>query len=129
MLYTLLHPIFLEPIVAPGLGRVIRKSAGEIEISWDTVVKEEEPVTGYIVRYRPVVSNQRRRRNTEDLATLIETNQTSHVVTGLNPGISYAISVAAKNRAGIGPYSEDIVVGSKHVQTSCTNVNCSSFLL
>ncbi len=115
--------------MAPGLGRVIRKSAGEIEISWDTVVKEEEPVTGYIVRYRPVVSNQRRRRNTEDLATLIETNQTSHVVTGLNPGISYAISVAAKNRAGIGPYSEDIVVGSKHVQTSCTNVNCSSFLL
>ncbi len=109
---------------------MIRKSAGEIEISWDTVVKEEEPITGYIIRYRPVVSNQRRRRNnTEDLATLIETNQTSYVVTGLNPGISYAISVAAKNRAGIGPYSEDIVVEIKHVQTSCTNVNCSSFLL
>lgn len=95
--------------VAPKLGEVARISAEEIQVSWMAIEDEEDlGITSYVVKYRPEVSIQK--RNTEDLAVRIETDQTNIVLSGLDPRVSYRISVAAKNRAGTGVFSEEVIM-------------------
>ena len=100
------------PKVAPKLGTVTRVSAQEVQVSWSPVAGDDKLVTtGYVVKHRPIVTIQK--RNTEDLAVLVETNQTSHVISQLDPRVSYGVSVAAKNRAGRGVYSDEVVTECK----------------
>ena len=73
-------------------------------------------VTAYLVRYRitedaEVESSDRRvRRNANNLSTVIETTDTSVVISDLDPRIVYAVSVAARTDAGVGNYSHETIV-------------------
>ena len=73
-------------------------------------------VTAYLVRYRitedvDVESSDRRvRRNADNLSTVIETTDTSVVISDLDPRIVYAVSVAARTDAGVGNYSHETIV-------------------
>ena len=117
MLPVKLYCLFMSspvPLVAPTLGNVIRISAHEIQVTWTKISEDGEAgieVTGYLVKYHPIPTIQK--RNTEDLSIEIATNQTSLVITKLDPRISYGVSVAARNRAGHGLYSDEFVVERK----------------
>ncbi len=93
--------------MAPAVGEITRVSATEIQISWNTT---EGVVDTYFVRYRQV-QGIRRKRNAEDTAVVVETNETDYRILGLDPGTAYAVSVAAGNRAGRGNYSMEVTVG------------------
>ena len=47
------------------------------------------------------------------LSFSLYTNEMEVVIRDLDPGLSYAVSVAANNAAGRGSYSDDITVGCK----------------
>ena len=74
-------------------------------------------VSSYLVRLRIVpeeeASRGRVRRNSDDLARVVETNGTSIVVSNLDPRAVYAVSVAARTSAGNGSYSLEMIVGCK----------------
>ena len=75
-------------------------------------------VTAYLVRYRITEDNvdssgRRARRNADNLTTVIETIDTSIVISDLDPRIVYAVSVAARTNAGVGNYSQEIIVACK----------------
>lgn len=110
--HTMATFFYLVPTVAPKLGSITRISAKEIQVSWSPLAGGDEvAITGYVIKHRPVANIQR--RNTEDLAVLIETNETSHVISQLDPRVSYGVSVAAKNAAGRGVFSEEFITDSK----------------
>ena len=96
---------------APQLGSITRRSAQEIEISWSAVVDDDYPITSYVVKYRPITTLQK--RNAEDLAVLIETNETCLIISDLDPRITYGVSVAARNIAGLGNFTEEVVTECK----------------
>ena len=88
-------------------------------------------ITAYLVKYRIVSdavesSNQRVRRNSNDLATVVEANGTSLVIDDLDPRNSYAVSVAVRTRAGVGSYSPETVVGCKSTFNHMLILFCSS---
>ena len=97
------------PTHAPALGEIVRLSATEIQIRWSGGVATEGLT--YLVKYRPVFHSRVQRRNTDNLATIVETNQTDFLLTELDPRFVYAVSVAARNRAGAGNFSEEVTVG------------------
>ena len=110
------------PSVAPVVGEIVRLSATEIRIVWSGLPRGNSSsgsapgpveVDVYFIRYRPLSPTQTgvQKRNADDLAVVVETNQTEFQVTGLEPGLAYAVSVAAGNRAGVGTYSDEITVG------------------
>ena len=94
---------FAAPTSAPVLGEVTRVSATEIQVSWSGDVGPEVEVDSFLIKYRLLGSS----------SFSLETNQTSYLLTGLEPGFAYAISVAARNRAGVGNFSNEITVGCK----------------
>ena len=98
---------------APELGQITRVSATEILVNWNEPSRglEENDFIMYHLRYRPLVRVQR--RNTDDSPTVIQTNKTSHLITGLDPRFPYAVSVAASNSAGLGNFSTEVIVGCK----------------
>ena len=108
----LLHSLSV-PSVAPTLGEVTRVSATKIQVSWGDTAEGEDLVDTYFVRYRPIDGVRRRRRNVEDTTVVVETNQTVYRISGLEPGLAYAVSVAAGNRAGRGSYSMETTAGRK----------------
>lgn len=66
----------------------------------------------YLVKYRPIQASRNiQKRNADDLSVVMETNQTSFVISGLDPRFAYAVSVATRNEGGAGNYSEEVVVG------------------
>jgi hypothetical protein len=73
-------------------------------------------VTAYLVRYRITEGEEaesgdrRARRNANNLSTVIETTDTSLVISDLDPRIVYAVSVAARTDAGVGNYSGETIV-------------------
>ena len=95
------------PTIAPALSQIARVSATEIQISWNAT---GEVVDTYFVKYRPV-EGIRHKRSMEEAAVVVETNQTDYNILGLDPGISYAVSVAAENKAGRGNFSMEVTVG------------------
>lgn len=101
--------------MAPVLGEIIRINAQEIQVTWSKISEDGEgagiEVNGYLVKYRPLITIQK--RNTEELAIVTETNQTSFLISKLDPRRSYGVSVAARNRAGVGVYSDEFVVKRK----------------
>ena len=92
-----------------------RLSATSIEMSWDPISVEESRgiVIAFSVRYRKV--ERVSRRNVDDISTVVETTNTSIIITDLEPDLRYTVSVAAKTSVGIGNYSEEITFGCKQI--------------
>lgn len=94
------------------MGEVIRVSASEIHIQWAPFSDDATEVLTYLVKHRPIRPTQNiQKRNTDDLSVIVETNQTSSVISDLDPRLSYAVSVAVSNEGGAGNFSEEIVIG------------------
>ena len=110
-IFTVIISTFTAPRVAPNVGVNRRLSATSIEISWDplSTVESLGVVTSYSVKYRPV--ERVARRNLDDISTIVETSNTNIILNDLDPRYPYAVSVAAKTSAGIGNYSEEIIIG------------------
>ena len=68
-------------------------------------------MTSYFVKYR--VLERVTRRSLDDTSTIVETTNTSIILSDLDPRYGYAVSVAAKTIAGVGNYSEEIIIGCK----------------
>ena len=67
------------------------------------------PITGYAVRYYATCGPDRDVQQTKSVVT------TGSIIDGLTPNTEYAFQVAAVNTNGIGPFSEAITLGGKHL--------------
>ena len=85
-----------------------RLSATTIEMSW-SVVGSPGIITSYSVKYRAVewIAG----RNLNIMSTIVNTTNTSIIITDLDPRHECAVSVAATTTAGLGNYSQEIIVG------------------
>ena len=92
---------------APTIGVARRLSATSIEMNWDPLSE----AASYSVRYRVV--ERVARRNLDDMYTIVETTNTNIIITGLDPRLGYAVSVASRTSVGVGNYSEEITIGCK----------------
>ena len=92
---------------APAIGVARRLSATSIEMNWDPLSE----AASYSVRYRVV--ERVARRNLDDMYTIVETTNTNIIITGLDPRLGYAVSVASRTSVGVGNYSEEITIGCK----------------
>ena len=103
------------PSTPPTVGEVTRISATEIIVTWQPLTEKESNgiITAYLVKYRIIASEDigRVRRDSNDLISITETNDTTEILQGLNPQLEYAISVGAETEAGAGNFSEEIIVG------------------
>ncbi len=93
MLYSFSAP------AAPAIVEISRVSATEIQISWN---ETEGEVDAYFVKYQDIYNN-----------TEVEVDAilTFYQILGLDPGLAYAVSVAAGNWAGRGNFSMEFTVG------------------
>ena len=85
----------------PELEEVKRISASQIEITWEP----GNLATAYTVKYYPL--------NSQNAVKFLTANTTELVIQDLDPLLSYSISVAATNAAGMGDYSNEVTVESK----------------
>lgn len=97
--------------MAPIVETVTRISAEEIQVTWNPIVDDKVAITSYVVKYWFIVAIQK--RNTEDLAIQVETNQTNYLISQLDPRRSYGVSVAAKNGASLGRFSNAVITNCK----------------
>lgn len=118
--YNVYSILLTAPTAPPTIGSVRRISATDIEVDWEALSPEESVgvVTSYLVRYRITddglsSSGTRARRNADNLTTVIETTETTIVISDLDPRIVYAVSVAARTSAGVSNYSQERIVGCK----------------
>ena len=65
----------------------------------------------YHVKYRPL--NRVTRRSSDDMSIVIDTTNLEVTITDLDPRVAYAVAVAASTSAGMGNYSEEIMIGCK----------------
>ena len=63
----------------------------------------------YHIKYRPLGSVIR--QTLDDSPVVINTTDTEVTVTDLDPRVTYAVAVAASTSAGMGNYSEEIMIG------------------
>jgi len=109
-------PFLVAPSIAPTV-KATRISATEIEANWNEIpaasVGRYEVYTYHLKCH--FLSPYGTRLNSS--TTILETNQTSYLISGLSPGLIYVISVAAGDDYGVGVFSEEVVVECK--QTMC----------
>jgi len=88
---------------------VSRISPTQIEVTWER--PQNQVITdfpfSFLVRYREVEA--RVARNIDDLATFVEFTGSTGIISELDPQLEYGISVAAKNEAGVGDYSSEVI--------------------
>ena len=65
----------------------------------------------YHVKYRPLGGVIR--QSLDDMSVVINTTDVEVTITDLDPRVTYAVAVAASTSAGVGNYSEEVVVGCK----------------
>lgn len=87
---------------------VKRISASQIKVTWEPGPQRDGSTDYIIVKYYPLDPSMQNL-----LVQFITTNETELVIQGLDPLLSYSISVAASNAAGMGLYSNDVTVKSK----------------
>ena len=94
---------FLVPTGPPRNVYVVSLSDTRIFASWDPPDVDEQNgiITEYIVEYSVMVNEYKRSKETK-------TNTLRTVISGLKASENYAVRVAAKNSAGIGPFSVEI---------------------
>ena len=97
------------------MGETLRISATEVQLSWSPLSKEDSRgiITGYFVKYRPIVGEFR--RNLDDISTVLNTTETSLTIGDLEPTFRYGIAVAAGTTAGLGNYSAEAVIEGEMV--------------
>jgi len=93
--------MFVRPLLS------LKHIATSIEMNWDPLSE----AASYSVRYRVV--ERVARRNLDDMYTIVETTNTNIIITGLDPRLGYAVSVASRTSVGVGNYSEEITIGCK----------------
>ena len=69
--------------------------------------QQNEPITGYVVRYYATCGPDRDVLQTKSVVT------TGSIIDGLTPNTEYAFQVAAVNTNGTGPFSEPVTLGGK----------------
>jgi len=72
-----------------------------------TCDQQNEPITGYVVRYYATCGPDRDVQQTKSVLT------TESIIDGLTPNTEYAFQVAAVNTNGTGPFSEPVKLGGK----------------
>ena len=87
-----------------------RISASQIRISWESN-SFDIGVIRYTVKYYPLSQDTHMQESLEQFHT---TTDTEVVIRDLDPGHIYSVSVAAKNAAGRGDYSNEVTVECKH---------------
>ena len=103
----------------PELEAVKRISASQIEVT----LKPDDIATAYTIKYYPLDS--------QNELKFLTANTTKVVIHDLDPLLSYSISVAATNAAGMGDYSNEVTVESKcffKIKVLCINMCCIPFL-
>ena len=104
---------------APVGVSVERISATQIRVSWPAAKQDaaNSPILSYMVRYYPIRTEFRSRREEEDFK-LIDT-KTNVTIDGLVPSLTYGVAVAINTEFGTGTFSDDIIVGCKFVYVLC----------
>ena len=111
----------LEPVAAPeNVQMEASEDKPSIFVTWSPIPKHcynSDTLTGYHVTYRP--SNKDCKEGTLEVLP----GETNCSLDFLDRGVAYAVSVAAANHAGIGPYSAPSVaiVGGMYVNGNCTH--------
>ena len=95
--------VSIEPVAAPeNVQLKVPEDKLSIFVTWSPVRKQyynSDTLTGYHVIYTP--SSKDCRGGT----VMVPPHSTKCAINFLDKGVAYAISVAAGNRIGIGPYS------------------------
>ena len=106
-----LHHFFLEPVAAPENVQVeASEDKPSIFVTWSPIQKQyynSDSLTGYHVRYTTSSKDCRG----EEIE--VGPDETSCSLDFLDRGVAYAVSVAAANDVGMGPYSSPSSVTSK----------------
>ncbi|MDA8023287.1 MAG: fibronectin type III domain-containing protein [Gammaproteobacteria bacterium] len=105
------------PPERPGPPRNIRISTGDhtLTVKWDKP-SGGAPVGSYSLRWRPVNVTNETEVSTRNDATLFP-------ISGLQPGTTYEVQVAARNAAGPGTYSPVRQAATKPVSASTLDIN------
>jgi len=86
---------------------VTKNVFGSISLQWMAPVSYGLPITGFVVRWLDTADSQREQHEVEVLAN--EHTQTGSVIdltfNGITPGSRLCFEAAARNRAGLGPFS------------------------
>jgi hypothetical protein len=85
-------------------------SSRMVELSWQPPPTNTH--NGMLVQYRIMVINNN--NNNVVNTTNVSSSLTSHNISGLSPFTEYRFQVRAENNAGVGPYSDAVVVLSPH---------------
>ena len=74
-----------------------------LEVSWQPPleINHNGPVTGYVIQYTRVGSNDTMSENVN--------SATTHAISGLSAYVNYSVIVAAVNVNGTGPFSNPVV--------------------
>ena len=115
----------LVPIGAPRLLEVTFVRNSQVDLIWKEVlcVRQNGPITGYVVRYYVTCGPDRDVQQTKSVVT------TGSIIDGLTPNTEYAFQVAAVNTNGTGPFSEAITLGGNNQRTLCISLEyLSSYL-
>ena len=105
-----------------------RVSATEVRVQWPLVKADlNSPILHYTVKYYAFESDTAEFRRRELNLKLIDT-KTNLTIDGLDPALTYSVSVAASSASGTGQFSEEISVGCKYASTHCYYSICGLYL-
>ncbi len=76
-------------------------------VTWGSLTLQESRgnVVAYHVKYRSL--DRVYRRNLDDVSTVLNTTDSELEISGLDPGLAYAVALAASTAAGMGSYSNE----------------------
>jgi hypothetical protein len=81
----------------PGVPTALRAvaGAGQLTVSWTAPSNGGAAITGYVLRWTPAGGS----------TSQVTQTSTSKILTGLTPGVSYSVDVAAQNVVGTGAFA------------------------
>lgn len=109
---------FLDPPGKPGTPQLSEIKDKSITVTWTAPESDGgSPITDYVLEYRPEGTASWKRATTEKLLQL------KYTCKGLNETELFEFRVAAENKAGLGPYSDN------SMQAKASEVQGKSFLM
>ena len=102
-------------ISAPRGVSAQRISATQFKVTWPQFTKDDAnvPVLCYTIKYYPLISELRSRREVKPNIELVNTTN-NITIEGVDPILYYNVSVAANTEVGFGNFSKEITVGCKY---------------
>ena len=96
-------PFYIVPSAAPNSVSMSAVTSSSITVLWGAVdcIHSNGDITGYSVQYGVVGSG-----STQNMSAFV----TGATILGLMPFTNYSIQVAAENSAGIGDYTDHVIV-------------------